>query len=336
MLRIAVLGAGRIAKIHAANVAAHPDAHLVLVADPWREGVDALAAQLGCEAAYDCAAVLSRDDIDAVVIGTPTDTHIDLLLVAVTQGKAVLCEKPIDLDIAKARVAVTAVEHQGGRVMLGFNRRFDPDILSLRKAIDAGQIGAVRQVIITSRDPGLAPRDYLSHSGGILRDMTIHDFDMARHLLGEEPCEISAIASRLVDPTLAQIDDYDSVMVLLRTASGKQCHINCCREAVYGYDQRVEVSGATGVLLTDNHRPSTLRHWNREHTEAREPLQHFFLERYADAYRNELGQFINALHTGAALPTHMRDGLYALHLADCALESIRTGRTVAIDYRLLG
>ena len=228
MLRIAVLGAGRIARIHAANVAAHPNATLVLVADPWREGVDALSTQLGCEAAYDCAAVLARQDIDAVVIGTPTDTHIDLLLAAVAAGKAVLCEKPIDLDIAKARSAAQAVERLGGKVMLGFNRRFDPDMLRLRQALDAGQIGAVRQVIITSRDPGLAPRDYLEHSGGILRDMTIHDFDTARHLLGEEPVQVSAFASRLVDPSLADIDDYDSVMVLLRTASGKQCHINCC------------------------------------------------------------------------------------------------------------
>ncbi|WAH56125.1 inositol 2-dehydrogenase [Pseudomonas silvicola] len=329
MLRVAVLGAGRIATIHAANVAAHPDATLVLVADPWRAGVDALSAQLGCEAVYDCNAALARDDIDAVVIGTPTDTHIDLMLAAVTRGKAVLCEKPIDLDIAKARAAADHVERQGGRVMLGFNRRFDPDMLRLRQGIDAGQIGAVRQVIITSRDPGLAPREYLAHSGGILRDMTIHDFDTARHLLGEEPTQVSAIASRLVDPSLEEIDDFDSVMVLLRTASGKQCHINCCRQAVYGYDQRVEVSGALGVLLTDNHRPSTLRHWSAEHTEALEPLQHFFLERYAEAYRNELGAFIQALTAGTALPTGVRDGLYALQLADCALESIRTGRVVA-------
>ena len=164
--------------------------------------------------------------------------------------------------------------------------------------------------------------------------MTIHDFDTARHLLGEEPVEVSAFASRLVDPTLEQIDDYDSVMVLLRTASGKQCHINCCRQAVYGYDQRVEVSGASGVLLTDNHRPSTVRHWSAEHTEALEPLQHFFLERYADAYRNELTQFIDALNEGRELPTSMRDGLYALHLADCALESVKTGRSVRVGHDL--
>lgn len=332
MLRIAVLGAGRISKIHAANVAANPRAQLLVIADPWREGVDALSAQFKCEAEYDCAAVMERHDIDAVVIGTPTATHIDLMLQAVANGKAVLCEKPIDLDTDKARHAVNEVERLKGNVMLGFNRRFDPDMLALRKGIAAGQIGEVRQVIITSRDPGLPSREYLAHSGGILRDMTIHDFDTARTLLGEEPTEVTAIASRLVDPGLEDIGDYDSVMVLLRTASGKQCHINCCREALYGYDQRVEVSGAKGVLLNDNHRSSTLRLWNATQTDAREPLLNFFLERYADAYRNELDHFIDALNDGTPLPTSARDGLYALQLADCALESINTGRTVKVCY----
>ena len=330
MLRIAVLGAGRISRIHAANVAANPQARLVLIADPWRAGVDELAAQLGCEGLYDYGEALARDDIDAVIIGTATDTHVDLLLRAVEGAKAVLCEKPIDLDIAKARYAVDQVERLAGRVMLGFNRRFDPDTLQLHRAIQAGQIGAVRQVIITSRDSALAPYEYLRHSGGILRDMVIHDFDTARHLLGEEPTQVFAMASRLVDPGLAAIDDYDSVMVLLKTASGKQCHINACREAVYGYDQRIEVSGATGVLLNDNQRSSGVRLWNATQTEAREPLLDFFLERYADAYRNELAHFVAAVASGGAMPTTVRDGLAALHLAECAQASLRTGRVVEV------
>jgi len=330
MLRIAVLGAGRISRIHAANVAANPQARLVLIADPWRAGVDELTAQLGCEGLYDYREALARDDIDAVIIGTATHTHVDLLLSAVEGGKAVLCEKPIDLDIAKARYAVDQVERLRGRVMLGFNRRFDPDTLQLHRAIQAGQIGAVRQVIITSRDSALAPYEYLRHSGGILRDMVIHDFDTARHLLGEEPTQVFAMASRLVDPGLAAIDDYDSVMVLLQTASGKQCHINACREAVYGYDQRIEVSGATGVLLNDNQRSSGVRLWNAAQTEAREPLLNFFLERYADAYRNELAYFVEALTSGGPMPTTVRDGLAALHLAECAQESLSTGRAVEV------
>jgi myo-inositol 2-dehydrogenase/D-chiro-inositol 1-dehydrogenase len=330
MLRIAVLGAGRIANIHAANVAAHPDVVLSVIADPWREGVDRLAARLGCAAVYDCAAAIERDDVDAIVIGTPTDTHIDLMLKAVKLGKPVLCEKPIDLDFAKAAKAVEDIERQNGKVMLGFNRRFDPDTLAMRKAIAAGTIGEVRQVVITSRDPGLAPVEYLKHSGGIFRDMTIHDFDTGRTLLGEEPVEVMAMASRLVEPALAQIDDFDSVMVLMRTASGKQCHINCCREAVYGYDQRLEVFGSHGMLLNDNHRPSTLRSWTASQTDVREPLMNFFLERYADSYRIELEHFIAAVVAGAPLPSTARDGLKALRLANCAIESIQTGRAVAV------
>jgi myo-inositol 2-dehydrogenase/D-chiro-inositol 1-dehydrogenase len=331
MLRIAVLGAGRIANIHAANVAANPDVQLSVIADPWREGVDTLAAKLGCAAAYDCAEAIARDDVDAVVIGTHTDTHIDYMLRAVKLGKPVLCEKPIDLDFAKAAQAVADVERLNGKVMLGFNRRFDPDTLQMRKAIAEGSIGDVRQVVITSRDPGLASLDNLKHSGGIFRDMTIHDFDTARTLLGEEPVEVFAIASRLVEPALAQLDDWDSVMVLLRTASGKQCHINCCREAVYGYDQRLEVFGSKGMLLNDNHRPSTVRSYSASQTEVREPLLNFFLERYADSYRNELNQFLDAVRGGEPLPTNARDGLKALHLANCALESIKTGRSVKVE-----
>ncbi|MDH0749760.1 inositol 2-dehydrogenase [Pseudomonas sp. GD03842] len=330
MLRIAVLGAGRIATIHAANVASHSDVRLSVIADPWREGVDRLAAKLGCAAAYDCAQAITREDVDAIVIGTPTDTHIDLMLQAVERGLPVLCEKPIDLDFAKAAEAVDTLERLNGKVMLGFNRRFDPDTLRIRKAIAEGEIGDVRQVVITSRDPGLAPMEYLKHSGGIFRDMTIHDFDTARTLLGEEPTQVMAIASRLVEPALEGIDDYDSVMVLLRTASGKQCHINCCREAAYGYDQRLEVFGSKGMLLNDNHRPNTVRRYSATQTEVREPLENFFLERYADAYRNELNQFIAAIQADAPLPTNARDGLKALHLANCALESIRTGRAVMV------
>ena len=190
MLRIAVLGAGRIANIHEANVAANPDVQLSVIADPWREGVDTLAAKLGCAAAYDCAEAIARDDVDAVVIGTHTDTHIDYMLRAVKLGKPVLCEKPIDLDFGKAAQAVEDVERLNGKVMLGFNRSFDPDTLQMRKAIAEGSIGEVRQVVITSRDPGLASLDNLKHSGGIFRDMTIHDFDMARFVLGEEIIEV--------------------------------------------------------------------------------------------------------------------------------------------------
>ncbi len=331
MIRIAVLGAGRIGKIHAANVAANPDAKLVVVVDPVEAAAVALADKLGCEASTDCAAVIDRDDIDAIVIGTPTDTHITYMLRAVRQGKAVLCEKPIDLDLAKSAAAAAEVERLDGRVMLAFNRRFDPTSQAFRRAIDAGEVGEVRQVIISSRDPGMPPRDYVLHSGGIFRDMVIHDLDFARWLLNEEPVEVSAVGSCLVDPSLEALGDYDTVMVQMRTASGKQCQINCCREAVYGYDQRFEVSGSKGMLLQDNLRPSTLRRWSADATDAREPLLNFFLERYVDAYRNELTAFVDALRDGAPMPVTVKDGMQALRLAECALRSAQTGQPVRVD-----
>ncbi|CAL8481582.1 inositol 2-dehydrogenase [Caballeronia sp. S22] len=330
MIGIAVLGAGRIGRIHASNVAAHPAARLVAVADSSKVAVNALAGQLGCDASDDCAAVIDRDDVDAIVIGTPTDTHIQFMMRAVEHGKAVLCEKPVDLDLERSLAASAEVERFNGRVMLAFNRRFDPTSQAFRRAIDGGEVGDVRQVIITSRDPGLPTRDYLAHSGGIFRDMVIHDFDLARWFLGEEPVEVMATGSCLVEAGLTEVPDFDTVMVQLRTASGKQCHINCCRHASYGYDQRMEVFGSKAMLLQENLRASTIRRWTENATDAREPLLHFFLERYAESYRNELSAFIECLGTEAAFPTSIQDGLRALRLADCAVESASSKRAVSV------
>ncbi|WP_416424096.1 inositol 2-dehydrogenase [Pseudomonas sp. App30] len=331
MVGIAVLGAGRIGKIHAANVAASKLARLVVVADPFAEAASRLADELGAEAMTDCEAAIDRADVDAIVIGTPTHTHINLMLRAVRQGKAVLCEKPIDLDMAKSLAAVEEVERLNGRVMLAFNRRFESTFAEMRAAIDAGDIGEVRQVVITSRDPGLAPEDYIQHSGGIFRDMTIHDLDIGRWLLGEEPVEINAIGSRLIDPAMmAKYDDYDTAMVQMQTASGKQCHINNCRNAVYGYDQRIEVFGAKGMLQMDNLRPTTIRRWSQDVTDAREPLLNFFLERYQQAYKAELEAYIDALVHKKPLPTTVQDGLKALKLADACVESVASGRTIKL------
>jgi myo-inositol 2-dehydrogenase / D-chiro-inositol 1-dehydrogenase len=331
MLGVAVLGAGRIGRIHARNVAAHAKAKLIAIADPIAAAVDPLAADLGAEALHDPIAAIERPDVDAVVIGTPTDTHAPLLLKAVELGKAVMCEKPVDATLEKSQAVVDQVKTLNGKVMMAFNRRFETSFASIRKAIVDGEIGDVRQVVISSRDPGMPPPAYVAASGGIFRDMTIHDLDMARFLLGEEPVEVSAIASRIVDPELTgKHDDYDTVMINMKTASGKQCHINNCREAVYGYDQRVEVFGSTGMLLQDNLRPTTVRRWSADVTDAREPLLNFFLQRYEQAYAAELDAFIEALVAGKPLPTSVDDGLAALKLAEAALESVRTGRSVTL------
>jgi myo-inositol 2-dehydrogenase / D-chiro-inositol 1-dehydrogenase len=330
MIRIAVLGAGRIGRIHATNAAASPRCRLVAVADVSAEAASALAKSTGSEAATDPRATIARADVDAVVIGTPTDTHIALLIEAARQGKAVLCEKPIDLDIRKVEEATAEIARLGARVMLAFNRRFDPSAAAVRRAIDAGAIGVVRQVVITSRDPAPPPLSYIASSGGIFRDMTIHDFDMARWLLGEEPREVFATANTLVDPEIGAAGDFDTLMVVMRTASGRQCHINNCRQASYGYDQRIEVFGAEGMLLNDNLRPSTLRRYDARQTEVQEPLLNFFLERYAEAYRLELDAFLEAVEAGRGMPLTMEDGKRALQLADAALESAKSGRTVKV------
>ena len=331
MIRVAMLGAGRMGKIHGANAAANPRATLVVVADPVAAAADGLAAALGCEASTDPEATIARLDIDAVIIGTPSDTHARLLLLAARSGTAVLCEKPIDNDLAKADEVIAELDRLGVPVMMAFNRRFDPTNMAIRRAIDAGDVGDVRQVVLTSRDPGLPPRDYVAHSGGIFRDMVIHDFDMARFLLGEDPVDVFATASRLVDPELvAAYDDYDTVAVVLRTASGRQCLINCCREAAYGYDQRVEVLGSRGMLQNDNLRPSTIRRSDAVASDAREPLLAFFLERYADAYRNEMEAFLGAVESGDPMPTSPRDGRQALRLAEAAIESVASGRSVRV------
>lgn len=329
MIGIAVLGAGRIGSIHAHNVAANSNARLLVVADPVAAAAQGLAGPLEADAITDCMAAIDRDDVSAVVVATPTHTHIGLMLHAVRQGKAVLCEKPIDLDVEKSSAAVAEVQAANGKVMLAFNRRFEATFAAMKSAILAGDIGEVRQIVITSRDPGLAPEEYLRTSGGIFRDMTIHDLDMARWLLGEEPVRIWASGSRLIDGALMQRHgDYDTAMVVMQTVSGKQCHINNCRHSVYGYDQRVEVFGSGGMLLQDNLRPTTLRRWNGRSTDAREPLLNFFLERYQQAYKAELDAFIAALAGNSPMPITVQDGLKALQLAESALESARTGHSV--------
>jgi myo-inositol 2-dehydrogenase/D-chiro-inositol 1-dehydrogenase len=329
MIRVAVLGAGRIGKIHAHNVALNPRSKLVAVADPVEAAAKSLADSLGCEASASAGATIARNDIDAIVIGTPTDTHIDFTLEGARRGKAVLCEKPIDLDIRKADAAVAEIEKLKAKVMIAFNRRFDPSSAALKRAIDNGAVGTVQQVVITSRDPSPPPPTYTA-SGGIFRDMTIHDFDMARFLLGEEPVEVLASGSCLVDPAIGAGGDYDTLMVILKTRSESQCHINNSRKAIYGYDQRFEVFGSKGMLLNDNVRATTLRGYTEKETEIREPLLNFFLERYEAAYRLELDAFLDAIETGKPMPVTARDGRQALRLADAALESAQTGRMVKV------
>lgn len=325
-VRFGLLGAGRIGKVHARAVAGDPDARLVAVADAFEAAAKELASAYGTEV-RSIDAIEKANDIDAVVICTPTDTHADLIERFARAGKAIFCEKPIDLDLARVEQCLGVVDETGATLMVGFNRRFDPHFAAVRKAIDDGTIGEVEMVTITSRDPGPPPHDYITRSGGIFRDMTIHDFDMARFLLGEEPVAVSAQASVLVDKKIGELGDYDSVSVLLRTASGKQCVISNSRRATYGYDQRIEVHGSKGMVAAENQRPVSIEIANAGGY-TRPPLHDFFMTRYTQAYANEIAAFIAAMSKGRKASPSGLDGLKALALADAALRSVKEGKTI--------
>ncbi|NBE06887.1 inositol 2-dehydrogenase [Paragemmobacter ruber] len=328
-VRFAVLGAGRIGKVHAKAVTGDAQARLVAVADAMAPAAQALAEQYGCEVRT-IEAIEAAADVDAVVICTPTDTHADLIERFVKAGKAVFCEKPIDLSLARVKACLEVVRAHKGTLMVGFNRRFDPHFRAVRAEIDKGTVGEVEMVVITSRDPGAPPVDYIKRSGGIFRDMTIHDFDMARFLLGEEITEVVATAAVLVDPAIGTAGDFDSVQVLLKTASGKQAMISNSRRATYGYDQRIEVHGSKGAVSAENQRPVSIEvATGAGYT--RPPLHDFFMTRYTEAYAAEIATFVAAMAgKGKAEPTG-EDGLIALALADAAVKSVAEGRVVKMS-----
>lgn len=326
--RFAVLGAGRIGKVHARAVTSHPAARLVAVADAMAPAAEALAKQYGCEV-RSIDAILASADIDAVVICTPTDTHADLIEAFARAGKAIFCEKPIDLSVARVKSCLKVVAETGAVLMVGFNRRFDPHFAAVRAEVQKGTVGEVEMVTIVSRDPGAPPVEYIARSGGIFRDMTIHDFDMARFLLGEEVTEVSAMASVLVDPAIGKAGDFDSVQVMLRTASGKQAMISNSRRATYGYDQRIEVHGSKGAVAAENQRPVSIEVATAAGY-TRPALHDFFMTRYIEAYAVEIASFIDALSgKGTASPSGT-DGLAALMLAEAALLSAKEGRLVRL------
>ena len=328
-VKFGVLGAGRIGQVHARAIASVPGATLVAVADAVAAAAQALHDQYGCEIRT-IDEIRQADDIDAVIICTPTDTHADLIEAFVKAGKAVFCEKPVDLDVARARQVIETVAAENGTLMVGFQRRFDPDFRALKAAIDEGRIGEVEMVTLTSRDPGAPPPAYIKSSGGIFRDMTIHDFDVARWLLGEEVETVMAQASVLTDPEIGTLGDYDSVNVILRTASGKQCTITNTRRATYGYDQRIEVHGSAGSVSAMNHREANIEIANGDGY-TKPPLLNFFMSRYTAAYAAEIAAFVDAVQSGAATPTTGLDGLRALELADAALQSAKTGQAVTLS-----
>ena len=329
MLKIGLLGCGRIGQVHARSIKAIDEATVTAVSDAVPEAARALAEASGGEVRTS-EAILAADDIDAVVIGTPTDTHFDLIHGAAKAGKAIFCEKPIDMSVDNIRACIDAVEAAGVPFMTGFNRRFDPNFAFLRSRIAAGDIGALELASITSRDPAPPPISYIARSGGLFRDMMIHDFDMARFLMGTGFVRLHAVGSALVDPAIGEAGDVDTAAVILTTADGRICQISNSRRAAYGYDQRIEVHGEKGMLRAENQLESTVE-LATDSGFRRSPAQHFFLERYEAAYLAEMRAFVDAVRTGTAPDPGIRDGLAAQILADAATLSRETGRPVEID-----
>ena len=328
MLRIGVLGCGRIGQVHARSLMRLDGVKLVAVADAFASSAEALAAKTGAEV-RDTAAILASADIDAVILCTPTDTHYDLIHAAARAGKAIFCEKPVDMSADRIRDCIKVVEDHNVPFLTAFNRRFDPNFANVQARIRAGEIGEVEIVTILSRDPAPPPVSYIKSSGGIFRDMMIHDFDMARFLLGEEPVQVYAVGAALVDPAIGEAGDVDTAAVTLTTASGKICTISNSRRASYGYDQRIEVHGSKGMLRAEN----ILENSVEVATDAgfrRAPAQNFFLERYESAYLSEMASFVKAVASGVSPAPSITDGLRAQLIADAATLSLAEGRPIRL------
>ena len=328
MTEVAIFGAGRIGKIHAGNLVRQPGARLKYVVDPDATAAAALAAQHGA-AVVATDAVFADPTVRVVVIASSTDTHADLLERAAAAGKAIFCEKPVDLSLERARRCADAVRRAGVHCLIGFQRRYDPTFAAARARIDGGEIGTPEMLVVTSRDPGAPPVDYIRRSGGIFKDMLIHDFDIFRWILGDEAATLHATGSCLTDPAVGEAGDIDATAVTIRTRSGRLCQINTIRRAAYGYDQRFEVLGSGGMLQAGNHRPTEVVAWNAQGISIDKP-EHFFLERYRVAYAHEMAHFFETLASGTPPRTTIEDGVKALELAEAATTSWRERRIVEL------
>jgi myo-inositol 2-dehydrogenase / D-chiro-inositol 1-dehydrogenase len=331
MKNVAIFGAGRIGRIHASNIAALPGVKLKFVCDPVAVAAQELAQKYGADVTT-MDAVFADKSIDAVAICSSTDTHSDFIGRAAKAGKHIFCEKPVDLSVPRAVACAETVKAAGVACMIGFQRRFDPTFNEAAIRMAKGEIGNPEMLIITSRDPGAPPAEYIKASGGIFRDMLIHDLDVFRWILcsdGDEAEWLSAAGSVLTDPAIAGLGDYDSTAVTIRTKQGRLCQINTSRRAAYGYDQRFEVLGSKGLLQCGNHTPSEVVQWDANGIRADKP-EAFFLQRYAAAYKAEMTHFFECLQSGAPFRTTVADGVAAQKLADAATESAKSGMPVKL------
>lgn len=330
-IRVGLIGAGRIGRVHAENLVYRvPEASLVAVSDIFVEAAEKLSADFEIPATYkDHRSIMEDKTIEAVVICSSTDTHSMMIEEAAAAGKHIFCEKPIDHDLSKIDRALAVVEQAGVKLQVGFNRRFDPNFQRVREIVAAGEIGDPHILHITSRDPGPPPIEYIKVSGGIFLDMTIHDFDMARFLMGEEVEEIYATGGVRVDPKIGEAGDIDTAIITLRFESGAIGTIDNSRKAIYGYDQRVEVFGSEGVVKVSNNTPHTAVVSNANGVHSPLPL-FFFIERYAEAYIAEMKEFIECIQQDTAPPVTGIDGRIPVVMAYAAKKSIEENRPVKL------
>ena len=331
-MRFCVFGAGRMGSIHAGNVAAREDAELVYVVDPDQGLARRLADQLNAAPLESGEAALEDATVDAVIIASATDTHADLVVESAKAGKAILCEKPIDLDMDRVRKCEGVLGKFPVPVMIGFQRRFDVTHRDVKHSVDKGEIGKIETITIISRDPSPPPGSYIAVSGGQFHDQMIHDFDLALWMSGEAgQIEVFAMGSNLVDPEIGRLGDTDTAHVLMRFESGAFCKIDCSRRTAYGYDQRVEVFGAKGMVSSTNRHMTGAEKWTSEVTASKSLLKRDFLARYLPAYAAELDEFIASVEHGRPVEPDFRCGRRALQLADAARRSHETGKRVEID-----
>ncbi len=328
MIKVGLLGAGRIAGVHATAISNNPGSELSAVSDYFPENAEKLAEQFR-SVARTTDEIIADPAINAVLIATSTDTHSELIEAATAAGKAVLCEKPVDLSLERARACRDNAMQHGQPIMIGFNRRFDPNFKAMKTALDAGEIGKSELLSITSFDPAPPPVAYIKVSGGLFRDMMIHDFDMATFMMGEAPVSIMAVGSSVVDSEIGEAGDVDTAAVTMTYADGRIAVIKNSRRAVYGYDQRVELLGSEGLLQAQNMLENTVVKSTTAGVTGAKPT-YFFLERYMPAYAAEWSAFVEAVNAGSALPVSLDDGITALAMAEAATKSAKTGQPVML------
>ena len=333
ILKLALLGVGRIGKIHAANIALNLKCSIECVYDIDSSAANKIAGLYGGTVALSPEDAISNPNVDIVYICSATSTHTQYILLAAKAGKAIFCEKPIDLDIDRVNNCKKELEKYNVPIHIGFNRRFDPSHLSANERKNKGEIGKLEQIIITSRDPSGPSAAYLKVSGGMFRDMTIHDFDLTCFILQNDPIvEIYATGDRLFSAEAKEANDIDTAMIIMKSESGVLCHINNSRHASYGYDQRVELFGNKGMLISDNQTSTSVTKYNNETTDSKDPILNFFIERYDVAYKNQLENFINCIINKKPTTVNFEDGRKALIIANAAYDSLENKKIVKINY----